>query len=75
MNKARRKDLTRVIALIEEARGILETVKDEEQEALDNMPEGLQQSERGETMEQYICTMEEMLDALDTNELEDIVAG
>lgn len=75
MNKFRRKEIARAIALIEEAHGILETVRDEEQEAFDNMPEGLQCSERGEAMEGYIYTLESYLDNLDTNELEEIVEG
>lgn len=75
MNKPRRKELARVIDLIEQAREILEAVMDEEQEALDNMPESLQQSERGQAMEDYIYTMEEMLENLDTDELQEIVDG
>lgn len=75
MNKARRKEIARAIALIEEAAGILETVKDEEQESFDNMPEGLQCSERGEAMEGYISTIEYFMDNLDTSELQDIVDG
>ena len=75
MNKARRKELAEIISLIEEARERLESVMDEEQEAFDNMPESLQYSERGETMEEYISTMDEMLDALDTDALMEIVEG
>ncbi len=44
--------------LIEQAMSILEEVKDEEQEAHDNLPESLQYGERGEEMEGFI----EMLD-------------
>lgn len=73
MNKARRKELYRIICLIDEARERLELVRDEEQEAFDNMPEGLQMSERGEQMEEYIGIIEEMLDSLDTDELQEIV--
>ena len=75
MNRARRKELARVIDLVEQARDILEMVRDEEQEAFDNLPESFQYSERGETMEGYISTMEELLDALDTDELQEIVDG
>lgn len=75
MNRARRKELARVIDLVEQARDILEMVRDEEQEAFDNLPESFQYSERGETMEGYISTMEELLDALDTDELQEIVGG
>ena len=75
MNKARRKELSRVVELIEEARELLEVIKDEEQEAFDNMPESLQYSERGETMEEYISVMEDMIDTLDTDALYEIVEG
>lgn len=75
MNKARRKEIAKAIELIEEAYGILDMVRDEEQEAFDNMPEGLQGSERGEQMEEYIYTLEEVLESLDTEELQNIVDG
>ncbi len=75
MNKARRKEIERAIELIEQAREILEVVMDEEQEAFDNLPESLQCSERGETMEEYIGVIEEMIDNLDTDELQEIVDG
>ena len=75
MNKARRKELARVVDLLDQARDLLETIRDEEQEAFKNLPESIQYSERGETMEGYIGTMEEMLDYLDTGELQEIVDG
>ncbi len=65
MNKARRKELASIVELIEEARERLKAVRDEEQEAFDNMPESLQESERGETMQEYIDTMEQALGDLD----------
>ncbi|MGG7621296.1 hypothetical protein [Bacillus coreaensis] len=36
----------------------MESVKDEEQDAFDNFPEGLQVSERGEAMEDAISKIE-----------------
>ena len=75
MNKVRRKELARVVDLLDQARDLLEAIRDEEQEAFDNLPESIQYSERGETMENYIGTMEEMLDYLDTGELQEIVDG
>ena len=72
MNKQRRKEIAKAIALIEDAREILECVLCEEQEAFDNMPESLQYSERGEAMEEYISTIEEFLEYLDTDELQEI---
>ena len=75
MNKLRRKEIAKAIELMEEAREILETVRDEEQEAYDNMPESLQNSERGETMEEYISTIEGCMDNLETDALQEIVDG
>lgn len=75
MNKARRKEIARAIELMDEAREILEAVKDEEQEAFDNMPESLQCSERGETMEEYIGTLEDVVYNLETDSLQGIVDG
>lgn len=70
MNKQRRKVLAEVVAKIDEAMELLESVQGEEQEAFDNMPEGIQVSERGETMEEYISTMEEQLSYLEDAKME-----
>ena len=53
MNKSRRATLQEALNKISEARALIEEMRDEEQEAFDNMPEGLQCSERGEQMEEY----------------------
>lgn len=73
MNKLRRKEIAKAIELLEQAREILEQVKDDEQDAFDNLPESFQYSERGEEMEDCIYTIEEFLDSLDTDELQEIV--
>lgn len=75
MNKIRRKEIARAIELMEQAREILESVRDEEQEAYDNMPESLQCSERGEAMDGYIWTIDEVMGYLDTDSLQEIVDG
>ena len=75
MDKTRRKEIARAIELMDEAREILEAVKNKEQEAFDNMPESLQYSERGETMEEYIGTLEEVVCNLETDTLQGIVDG
>lgn len=54
MNAFRRKELQRAIELIEQASEIIDNVMNDEQEALDNMPESLQYSERGEAMQEAI---------------------
>ena len=65
MNKQRRKRLDEAFDLIESAKEILEEVKDEEQEAFDNLPEQFQSSERGEEMEGYIEMLDEAFGYLD----------
>jgi hypothetical protein len=66
MNKQRRKQIEKAIALMQEALDILENVKDDEQEAFDNMPEGLQGSEKGELMEEIIGYLEDSYENLET---------
>lgn len=75
MNNTRRKELKKAIELLEEAINIIETVSDEEQEAFDNLPESIQQSERGEIMEDYIYSMDIVRDQLTSvvGEIDDIV--
>ena len=89
MNKIRRKALAEIITKLEELENLrseiaerLEEIMDEEQEALDNMPDSLQESERGQQMQEYIDTMSSVLDDLgyiDTEsmgqQLEEITEG
>lgn len=65
MNKERRDRLSDVIASLEEAKDLLEDVKNDEQDAFDNLPVGLQCSERGSKMEGYIELMEDAGDQID----------
>lgn len=82
MNDTRRKSLADIRSRIELALGELGNAKEEledvinaEQEAFDNMPEGLQQADRGQTMEEGINALEESSSNLDDaiNALEDIM--
>lgn len=54
MNDARRKELDKAIDLLDEARTIIEDCKDDEQDALDNLPEGLQDDERAEILQKKL---------------------
>lgn len=65
MNKSRRATLNMIANAIEELKAQLESVRDDEQDAFDNMPESLQESERGETMQEAIDNMEYAIDNLD----------
>lgn len=73
MNKQRRIRVKDALELIDRARGILEEVRDEEQESFDNLPEGLQEGEKGERMQENIDALEEFLDNLEeTDDLEEM---
>lgn len=61
MNNIRRKEIRRIEAELQTLLGDIDSVKDEEQEAFDNMPEGLQASDRGEEMEQNISNLEDVV--------------
>ena len=77
MNNIRRKKILKLIGAlrtlnnnynqegINRCIGILEDIKSEEEEAFDNMPEGLQYSSRGMDAEAAIDNLEEALDYLE----------
>lgn len=54
MNKQRREDLLEVCSLIDDATTRLREIRDEEQEAYDNLPDGLQCSKTGESIQSAI---------------------
>ena len=65
MNKQRRATIAKAFDKIAEAMEILEGVKDEEQEALDNLPDSFRYGERGEEMEGYVEMLDEAINSLD----------
>ena len=58
MNKAQRKELSEHISKLEEIKSALETMQEYETEKLVNMPEGLQETKRGEKMQEGIDQLE-----------------
>ena len=68
MNAERRKNLEKVEALIGEARTLLEDIKSEEEDAYGNLPESLQNTERGEKMDEAISEMDDIIDTLEDAE-------
>jgi hypothetical protein len=58
MNAARRKRLAKVV---EE----LSAIRDEEQEALENMPDSLQFGERGEAMQEVVDVLSNAIDEIE----------
>lgn len=74
MKEERLKTLKHCLNIIQNAHDVLEGVRDEEQDAFDNLPEGLQYSERGEMMEEAIDNLDEAIDYIDDvlSSLEDV---
>lgn len=65
MNNERRKELDEAAEHIHLAASILEQVRDAEQEAFDNMPESIQNGEKGNAMSEKIDEITEAFDACD----------
>lgn len=72
MNKQRRKELEKVQDAILGAITDLECIRDEEQEAFDNLPESLQYSEKGEYMEETISMIEDVLSDLESIDMDEL---
>ena len=64
MNADRRKELSSILEMLEEQKDRIETVRYEEEEAYDNLPEQLQYSERGETMQENYEELDSIYDDL-----------
>ena len=65
MNNERRKVINKMIAKLEEVQSELDSCGDLEQEAYDNMPKGLQESERGDRMQANVDTLYGVIEAID----------
>lgn len=65
MNKNRREELLDVVQSLDEAFDRLEEIRDDEQDAFDSMPEGLQYSSRGDAMQEAIDTLNGFNDEID----------
>ena len=66
MNKARRVKLAAILTKLQDIAVEFEAVKDEEQEAFDAMPEGLQNSDRGQAMEEGLGVLEDIGSSLES---------
>lgn len=65
MNNNRRKRLAAILESVEDLKAQLEEIRDEEQDAFENMPYNLQESERGQQMEEAISRMEDAISDFD----------
>lgn len=58
MNAKRRKQLANAVEVLNNVLELLEEVTADEQDAYDNLPESIQESERGETMQENVDDIE-----------------
>lgn len=65
MNKQRREELLEVVAMLDEATSRLQEIRDDEQESFDNLPDGLQCSKTGESMQSAIAELNWFEDSID----------
>ena len=66
MNNIRRKALDKLVSRIQDIRDELESIKYEEEECYENIPEGLKESERAEASQEAASSMECAIDYLDS---------
>lgn len=64
MNKSRRKQIDEILEQLNPLLLEIESVKDEEQEAYDNLPESIQNGDKGEKMSDAVNTLEYAFDSL-----------
>ena len=65
MNAQRRKAISKLIEQIEGIQQDIEMYKDEEEECYYNLPDSIQESERGEAMQDAVSQLEDAYNALD----------
>lgn len=62
MNKYRRIELKRIISELETLKGRVESVKDEEEQCLDALPDSLRYGENGDKMELNVSDLDDCVD-------------
>lgn len=65
MNKARRKVLRDICERLDSIRDEVEGVKDEEEAAYNNLPDGLRDGIKGELMAENVDNLQEAIDGLE----------
>jgi len=74
MNNDRRKKIAQLVVDLENLRQGIESLRDEEQEYYDNMPEGLQAGSKGEAAESAVGALEYAMEDIESacSNLQDI---
>ena len=65
MNAQTRRQISKLIETLDSVKSDLENFNEEEQEKYCNMPEGLQESERGEAMSEAIENLESAVSSIE----------
>ena len=65
MNKQNRKDIEKLIEKLDEVKTDLEFMQEDEESKYDNLPEGIQDSERGDAMQEAIEYLGYAVDSID----------
>jgi hypothetical protein len=65
MNAARRKALDTLLASFEGLKSELETLRDEEQDYYDNMPESFQSGDKGQAAETAVSALDDAINSAD----------
>lgn len=65
MNNKRRSRIDKAVSHLEPLLDIIRDILSEEQDAYDNLPENLQDSEKGSVMEDCIQSLEDALDSIE----------
>jgi hypothetical protein len=64
MNKSRKSRLSKINADLETLKDSLDTIMNEEEEAFGNLPESIQDSDRGQAMQDAIDNLAEATDSI-----------
>lgn len=65
MNAERRKKIDKALGMISDARNLLEEISEDERIAVDNMPENLKETDKGERREEIAAMLEESVASLE----------
>lgn len=66
VNRKKRDQLGQAKEFLGKAKGLVEDVRNQEQESLDNLPDNLQDTERAGLMEDAIDSLESAMDDIDS---------
>jgi hypothetical protein len=66
MNEERRGKIKEALKWISTAKDLIDSVREDEQAALDNLPEGLKESEQGRQMDEWVALLDEASNSCDS---------